>query len=145
MAFTMQITQVAPTMALSSKKQTPAQLRATAPARRATVCSLGNVSRREAALAGVAALVAALPAPQAQALFGFDGKSAEEKYNQSTLDLIENILTTIALPRDAENRLDAIKACKDASNTWVAKYRRDPNFSGRPSYGFVYSAVNAVG
>lgn len=29
-------------------------------------------------------------------------------------------------------------------NDWVARYRRDATFSGRPSYGNVYSAVNAM-
>lgn len=29
-------------------------------------------------------------------------------------------------------------------NDWVARYRRDETFSGRPSYGNVYSAVNAM-
>ena len=33
---------------------------------------------------------------------------------------------------------------RQATNTWVAKYRRDNQFSGKPSYGNMYSALNAV-
>ncbi len=33
---------------------------------------------------------------------------------------------------------------RQATNTWVAKYRRDNQFSGKPSYGNTYSALNAV-
>ena len=33
---------------------------------------------------------------------------------------------------------------RKATNNWVAKYRRDASFSGKPSYGTTYSALNAV-
>mmetsp|Transcript_44211 Transcript_44211/g.84520 ORF Transcript_44211/g.84520 Transcript_44211/m.84520 type:complete len:184 (+) Transcript_44211:95-646(+) len=147
MASVLQRTTVISPASLSSKRRDSVPLRACAPrvalhASPVTICSAG-LSRREASVAGVAAIAAAvLPVGKAQALFG--GPSSEEKYAQKTNELIDQILTTIALPRDAENRPDAIKSVKAASNEWVAKYRRDDKFSGRPSYGYVYSAVNAV-
>lgn len=115
---------------------------ATRPA--SVVVAQASTGRREAALAGVAAaLVAVLPVGQANAgLFG--GKSKEQTYVDTTNALIDQILTTITLSRDDESRPDAIKGLKKTSNDWVAKYRRDDTVSGRPSYGYVYSAVNAV-
>lgn len=33
---------------------------------------------------------------------------------------------------------------RDQINAWVATYRRDQKFSGRPSFGNTYSALNAL-
>ena len=38
----------------------------------------------------------------------------------------------------------AIEKTRQLTNAWVAKYRRDKGITGRPSYGNVYSALNAV-
>uniref|UniRef100_A0A7S0N6G5 Photosystem II Psb27 protein n=1 Tax=Pyramimonas obovata TaxID=1411642 RepID=A0A7S0N6G5_9CHLO len=150
MASTMMksVTLVAPTSALSSKKATPAKLSAISARPVATrptvVLAQADAGRREVALAGMAAIAATvLPVGKANAgLFG--GKSREEIYADQTTALITEILTTITLPRDDETRGDAIKHLKGSSNEWVAKYRRDNSVSGRPSYGYTYSAVNAV-
>ena len=37
-----------------------------------------------------------------------------------------------------------MNAVRGEINSWVARYRRDTTFSGRPSYGNTYSAVNAL-
>ena len=37
-----------------------------------------------------------------------------------------------------------MKAVRDQINGWVATYRRDAKFSGRPSFGNTYSALNAL-
>lgn len=50
----------------------------------------------------------------------------------------------LALGRDDPGREEAVAGVRAATNTWVAKYRRDNAFSGKPSYGNVYSALNAV-
>ena len=50
----------------------------------------------------------------------------------------------LALGRDDPAREAAVAGVRAATNSWVAKYRRDTSFSGKPSYGNVYSALNAV-
>merc|ERR1712205_35671 len=142
------VTLAAPSVTLGSKKAAPAKLSAIAPrpvvTRRTVVLAQNTVGRREVALAGVAAISASvLPVGQANAgLFG--GKSREEIYADQSNALINEILTTITLAKDDESRPEAIKHLKGSSNDWVAKYRRDNSVSGRPSYGYIYSAVNAV-
>lgn len=42
---------------------------------------------------------------------------------------------------DAERIVDSVRT---ESNKWVAKYRRQSNYQGRPSYGNTYSAINAI-
>mmetsp|Transcript_4225 Transcript_4225/g.7191 ORF Transcript_4225/g.7191 Transcript_4225/m.7191 type:complete len:187 (+) Transcript_4225:104-664(+) len=139
---------VAPTTTISSKRATPAKLSAVVArpvaTRTSVVVAQASVGRREAALAGFAALaVSVLPVGQANAgIFG--GKTKAEIYADVTNGLIDQILTTITLSKEDESRPEAIKALKISSNDWVAKYRRDNDVSGRPSYGYVYSAVNAV-
>jgi photosystem II Psb27 protein len=62
----------------------------------------------------------------------------------STADLIAKSQEVIATPTgdDAlEGRVDSLKV---AINAWVAQYRRDDRFAGRPSFSNMYSAVNAL-
>ena len=54
------------------------------------------------------------------------------------------MLTVAQLERDAPGREDTVTSVRKEINDWVAKYRRDTTFSGRPSYGNTYSAVNAL-
>lgn len=101
------------------------------------------VSRREAGLAAIAAVAAFANVAPAKALFGSE-KKAEEEYQQKTASMINNILTAVALERDAPNREELLQAVRAESNAWVARYRRDTSFNGRPSYGNTYAAVNAI-
>jgi photosystem II Psb27 protein len=50
----------------------------------------------------------------------------------------------VTLEPDNPDRTAAVAAIRAATNAWVAKYRRDNQFSGKPSYGNTYSALNAV-
>ena len=43
--------------------------------------------------------------------------------------------TAVTLARDDPGREAAVAAVRLATNSWVAKYRRDNQFSGKPSYG----------
>ena len=43
-----------------------------------------------------------------------------------------------------EGREESINTTRNMTNAWVAKYRRDNKTTGKPSYGQVYSALNAV-
>jgi hypothetical protein len=50
-------------------------------------------------------------------------------------EVISAVKTTLALDRDDPTKADAITALRKQTNDWVAKYRRDASFAGRPSYG----------
>ena len=51
---------------------------------------------------------------------------------------------TLALTSESEDKEAKVDAVRSVSNKWVAKYRRNANFTGRPSYGNTYSAINAL-
>ena len=51
---------------------------------------------------------------------------------------------TLELPADSDEKAAAIEKTRKLTNDWVARYRRDKGITGRPSYGNVYSALNAV-
>ncbi len=51
---------------------------------------------------------------------------------------------TLELTKESEDRETVVAASKDEANKWVAKYRREGKFTGRPSYGNTYSVINAV-
>jgi photosystem II Psb27 protein len=41
----------------------------------------------------------------------------------------------MALDRNAPDHDDKVKALRKEINVWVAKYRREPKVSGKPSFG----------
>ena len=42
------------------------------------------------------------------------------------------------------DKADAVTAIKTDMNNWTAKYRRNDTVGGRPSFGNMYSAINAL-
>jgi photosystem II Psb27 protein len=54
------------------------------------------------------------------------------------------VRATLTLDKSDPGRGDAVKALRDSSNQWVAKYRREKRFAGKPSYSNIYSVLNAV-
>ncbi|GAB4820107.1 hypothetical protein N2152v2_007153 [Parachlorella kessleri] len=110
-----------------------------------TTVAATSQARREAGLAAVAAAAALASAAPAQALSLFGGGNrAEEEYQTRTSSMIKDIKDALALERGAPNREEVLTSVRLESNDWVAKYRRDTKFSGRPSFGNTYSAVNAI-
>jgi len=133
----------------------------------ADVCvdlQVASVSRREAALAGLGALLL-LPVGSAQAgLLG--GPDKNEVYTADTVKLslqhfslhagslysiidrkthsstssflqsllLEKVKSGLDLPKDASNREEVFQEIKEKTTAWVAKYRRGAAFQGRPSY-----------
>merc|ERR1712118_329901 len=61
-----------------------------------------------------------------------------------TTEMINAVAATLDLPRDAPNRDATVKGVRSAGIAWVAKYRRQNEYAGRPSYGATYTAVNAL-
>ena len=54
--------------------------------------------------------------------------------------ILGKVNTVLALGRDDPSKDDQIKEVRKDINSWVAKYRREPRVSGRPSYGWVARA-----
>ncbi|KAF8072575.1 poc1a [Scenedesmus sp. PABB004] len=103
-----------------------------------------TASRREAVAAAVFAGVLAQVAP-AQAFLGFgEGKAREEAYVSETTAILGKVNTVLALDKDDPTKEESVKALRKDINAWVARYRRDASFSGKPSYGNTYSALNAL-
>lgn len=105
-----------------------------------------TASRRDAVAAGTAVVLASLlnVAP-AQAFLGFgEGKQREEAYKSETGDILSKVNTVLSLDKDDPSKEDSVKALRKDINAWVAKYRRDDKFSGKPSFGNTYSALNAL-
>lgn len=99
------------------------------------------MTRRAVSLAALAAVTSAVVARPANA--GLFGPSPEE-YEKETTAIIAASLATFELAKDNPAREGALKAARQEINGWVAKYRRDPKFAGRPSFGNTYSAVNGL-
>jgi len=58
--------------------------------------------------------------------------------------VVAAVRAAVTLEPGSPERAAAVAAIRTATNAWVAKYRRDTSFSGKPSYGNTYSALNAV-
>eukprot|EP00891_Asterochloris_glomerata_P009853 jgi/Astpho2/9853/Aster-03815 len=101
-----------------------------------------EVSRREVALAGLAAISLAAVRPAQAGLLG--GPSDNDIYSSDTALLVEKVTSALTLPKDASNREQAFQEVKDKGEAWVAKYRKGGGFQGRPSFSNTYSAVNAL-
>jgi photosystem II Psb27 protein len=95
---------------------------------------------RRAFLGGLAG--AALVAPLS-AHAGLFGPSKRELYEEETKAFLDQLQNTLALPADDEAKKDAVLALKKEGNRWVAKWRGS-SFSSSPSFGNLYSVVNAV-
>jgi hypothetical protein len=49
--------------------------------------------------------------------------------------VLQLVSSAVALDKDAPDRDDRIAEVRKGINSWVAKYRRNEKFAGRPSYG----------
>ncbi|KAJ0111290.1 hypothetical protein Patl1_02205 [Pistacia atlantica] len=70
--------------------------------------------------------------------------SSDEEYVKDTEDVITKVRTTITMDKNDPNVATAVADLRDASNFWVAKYRREKALLGRASFRDIYSALNAV-
>ncbi len=103
-----------------------------------------SLSRREATAAALAAFLAvATPASPAKAFLGL-GEDADARYAAETGKIIAGMTTALDMAVDDPAREEALKSLRKDTVSWVSAYRRDPKYSGRPSYSNLYSAVNAL-
>ncbi|MQL77725.1 hypothetical protein Taro_010133 [Colocasia esculenta] len=101
----------------------------------------GGCRRREFSLsmaAGLPLLLLPVAAPPASMA------ASDEEYARETTEMIGKVRFTIAMERGDPNVATAVADLREASNTWVAKYRREKELLGRPSFRDMYSALNAI-
>jgi photosystem II Psb27 protein len=93
--------------------------------------------RRDVALLGVAGLISLAEAAPAKA-------SLEEDYSKETKEVINQVKSTIDMEKSNPNTSAAVAALRETSNNWVAKYRREKQLAGKPSFSNMYSVLNAI-
>ena len=71
-------------------------------------------------------------------------RDRSEEYTKNTMAIIEETETVLTMGQDDPALEAAVEAYRGHINTWVAKYRRDDRFAGRPSYGQMYTTLNAI-
>ena len=49
--------------------------------------------------------------------------------------MLKAVSSAISLGKDEPGKEEVINSVRKQTNEWVAKYRRDSSFAGRPSYG----------
>lgn len=122
--------------AIRSKISSPAATAAAAP------CGASNATssqprRRE--FLSLAAGIAVLSPAVAPAL-----AASDEEYVKETAAVIEKVRKTVNMDKSDPNVAEAVADLREASNSWVAKYRREKALLGRSSFRDMYSALNAV-
>lgn len=70
--------------------------------------------------------------------------ASDEEYVRETTEVINKVRSTINMDRADPNVETAVADLREASNVWVAKYRREKALLGRVSFRDMYSALNAV-
>ena len=70
--------------------------------------------------------------------------ASDEEYVRETADMIGKLRITIGMDKKDANVAAAVAELREASNSWVAKYRREKALLGRASFRDMYSALNAV-
>eukprot|EP00746_Dinoflagellata_sp_MGD_P145893 gnl/MRDRNA2_/MRDRNA2_78453_c0_seq1.p1 gnl/MRDRNA2_/MRDRNA2_78453_c0~~gnl/MRDRNA2_/MRDRNA2_78453_c0_seq1.p1 ORF type:complete len:167 (+),score=5.91 gnl/MRDRNA2_/MRDRNA2_78453_c0_seq1:30-503(+) len=75
---------------------------------------------------------------------GFLGGISEDEYQNETYSLANLAKEVSTMQKDTSGKEQKVDSLKTEINRWVAKYRREPKFGGRPSYNNMYSAVNAL-
>eukprot|EP00472_Partenskyella_glossopodia_P011126 CAMPEP_0197515640 /NCGR_PEP_ID=MMETSP1318-20131121/709_1 /TAXON_ID=552666 /ORGANISM="Partenskyella glossopodia, Strain RCC365" /LENGTH=213 /DNA_ID=CAMNT_0043064065 /DNA_START=56 /DNA_END=697 /DNA_ORIENTATION=+ len=78
-----------------------------------------------------------------QAKAGLFGPGQREVYERETSQFLDELKKTLALPKDDEGKKEAVLNLKVEGNRWVAKWRNS-KMSSSPSFGNLYSVVNAV-
>lgn len=103
-----------------------------------------NMGRREYSFVVVPAamLIMSLAAAAAPTLAAEE--EDQQEYVKDTREVIEKVRFTVRMEKTDPNVASAVAELRDASNSWVAKYRRDKALLGRASFRDMYSALNAV-
>lgn len=102
--------------------------------------------RRQFLCLAAAAAAAAATTTASLALGGVQPAFAasDEEYVKETAEVINKVRSTINMDKNDPNIASAVAELREASNSWVAKYRREKALLGRASYRDIYSALNAI-
>ncbi|KAH0459156.1 hypothetical protein IEQ34_011970 [Dendrobium chrysotoxum] len=105
-------------------------------------CSRSLLGRREVvtSLAASGLLLGCVSAPGRT----FAAAEVDEEYVKETAEVINKVRSTVNMDRKDPNVASAVAELREASNIWVAKYRREKSLLGRASFRDMYSAINAV-
>ncbi|XP_009111150.1 photosystem II repair protein PSB27-H1, chloroplastic [Brassica rapa] len=68
----------------------------------------------------------------------------DEEYVKDTSAVISKVRTTLSMERTDPNVADTVAELREASNSWVAKYRKEKALLGKTSFRDMYAALNAV-
>ena len=60
---------------------------------------------------------------------------AERSNRSAQSSVLKAVSSAISLAKDEPGKEEVISSVRKQTNEWVAKYRRDSTFAGRPSYG----------
>lgn len=102
-----------------------------------------GLNRRQALLGAAAFAGMAAASPAQAGLFGLGGDD-NQTYVEDTTKILTEIKSVLVLENTDPNKPAKILDLRRSMNSWVAKYRRDTRFSGRASYGNLYSVINAI-
>eukprot|EP00246_Nothoceros_aenigmaticus_P003595 TRINITY_DN14777_c0_g1_i1.p1 TRINITY_DN14777_c0_g1~~TRINITY_DN14777_c0_g1_i1.p1 ORF type:complete len:195 (+),score=40.32 TRINITY_DN14777_c0_g1_i1:90-674(+) len=118
-------------------RSTPSRIVAAASTSGSQGCLDGaSYSRRDATLSGIAAFLALASPVLAEEM--------DDEYKRDTQAVIDQVKGTLSLDKNDPTKADAVQSLKKASNAWVAKYRREKQVAGKPSFSNMYSVLNAV-
>ncbi|XP_059283025.1 photosystem II repair protein PSB27-H1, chloroplastic [Lycium ferocissimum] len=70
--------------------------------------------------------------------------ASDEEYVREASEVIKKVRSTLNMEKTDPNIADSVAELREASNYWVAKYRREKALLGRASFRDIYSALNAV-
>ena len=65
-------------------------------------------------------------------------------YRQDSLSLLQNLRTTIELPKDAPEKSEAQEKARQAINEFVSRYRRDSSVVSLSSFTTMQTALNSL-
>ncbi|KAF8086685.1 hypothetical protein N665_0615s0033 [Sinapis alba] len=68
----------------------------------------------------------------------------DEEYVKDTSAVISKVRTTLTMERTDPKVAETVAELREASNSWVAKYRKEKALLGKASFRDMYAALNAV-
>ncbi|ERN03378.1 hypothetical protein AMTR_s00003p00251710 [Amborella trichopoda] len=100
-----------------------------------TTANLSATSRRSLAISTISGILLSVAIPATSLA------ASDEEYVRETEDVINKVRNTINMEKGDPNVADAVAELREASNSWVAKYRREKELlaqgthSRRDGYG----------
>eukprot|EP00468_Gymnochlora_sp_CCMP2014_P000879 CAMPEP_0167740954 /NCGR_PEP_ID=MMETSP0110_2-20121227/583_1 /TAXON_ID=629695 /ORGANISM="Gymnochlora sp., Strain CCMP2014" /LENGTH=153 /DNA_ID=CAMNT_0007624943 /DNA_START=168 /DNA_END=629 /DNA_ORIENTATION=- len=99
-----------------------------------------NAMSRRSVIGGLAGAAVSIPFAANAGIFGPDARTI---YETETNAFLKQLKDTLSLPTSDDGKAEAVASLKKEGNRWVAKWRGS-KFSSSPSFGNLYSVVNAV-